>query len=161
MPEGPLGGPRPLAEGKLKYTVTVQCPMEIYRDPPLADDIIDMRVNTPQEDTISYIRKKTGKVILAANRLAHPSRINLTNQDVEEYKPGSAVPEDHVHFKWTYTISGKGVGKANDTGASSRDIVTLHQALINENDSAIESSSVQREYSPSPLSAERIWIHTD
>lgn len=161
MPQGPAGGPRPFAKTNLKYDVQVEVDEGVWLQPPKAIDLIDMRVNAPQQDSNQFIKKKVGKVILAANGLAHPSRVKNVAEEIETYEPGGVIDEGNVRVTWTYIVQGSGVGAFNDTATTSESVWKLHEVLVKENDSPISRSSVQREWNPSPYSVERIVISTD
>lgn len=161
MARGPAGGPRPFAKTNLKYDVEVEVDENTWLQPPKAIDLIDMRVNAPQQDSNQFIKQKVGKVILAANGLAHPSRIRNVAEDVETFEPGGVIQEGNVRITWTYIIQGSGIGSFADTLTTSQYMWNLHEVLVRENDAPIERSSVQREWNPSPYSVERVTISTD
>lgn len=161
MGQGPAGIDRPFVKTNLKYDVTVSVSEEIWDNPPKAVDLIDMRVNAVQDDSNQFIKEKVGDVILAANGLAWPSRIKVVSADVERYEPNNLVSRGEVEVTWTYIIQGSGVGSAYNTRTDSRSMWKLHEALEKENDSVIESSSVQREWSPDPYEVVSVYISSE
>ena len=162
MGEGVAGLNRPFVETKLKYNVVVEAPADIYKDPPKAVDLLDMRVSAVQKDSNEYIKKTIGDVILAANRLAHPSTARLIDERNEPFTDSNLVSDpDNVEVTLTYAIDGYGIGEAANTRASAKSIKDLHTVLIEENDEPIKNSSKQREWNPDPYEVQRINITTD
>lgn len=159
MTRGPAGGPRPFIKTRLKYDVKVRVKGGIFTDPPKATDLIDMRVNAPQENSNEFIKNKIGKVILAANGLAHPSRTRLISDEINTDPIGGEFGD--VEMELTYVILGAGVGEFADTTITSKRAWTLHEVLVEENDSLISGSSVQREWNPAPYKVNRVEIGTD
>lgn len=158
MSRGPAGAPRPFVKTRLKYDVQVLVPGGIFTDPPKAEDLINMRVNAPQQNSNEFIKDKIGKVILAANGLAHPSRTSLVRDEINT-DPVSGEFGD-VEMELTYIIKGAGVGEFADTTTTSMRMWNLHEVLVKENDSVIRDSSVQREWNPAPYKVSRVEIGT-
>lgn len=161
MPKGPAGAPRPFVKTHLKYTVEVEMPNHIYDNPPKAADVLDMRVNALQADVIRVTKKNIGKVIMAANGLAHPSRHKVVHEEIEEHTPTGTIPENHIRAQWTYVMKGVGIGEYADTSTTSRRAWELHEVLIKGNDEPIRSSSKIREFDSGPLDVKRVQIHTE
>lgn len=158
MPQGPAGVDRPFVSTNLKYDVRVQVDEDIYRNPPKAIDLIDMRVNAPQVDSNKFIQDKIGKIILAVNGLAHPSRHRVVN---EELNKSRNIPEGKVEIVWTYIVDGSGIGEARNTRTYAKDVKDLYTVLVEENDQPIKRSSKQREWNPSPYSVQKIELSTE
>lgn len=161
MSEGPLGGPRPFATTNLKYDVTVDVNREIFLEPPKAIDLFDMRVNAPQMDSNEFIKKTIGDVLLAVNRLAHPSRIKVVREDFKEPEPGGVVTEGKVEMEFTYIIRGQGMGKFANTSTTAHAMWKAHEVLEKENDEPIKDASKQREFKPGPYSVRTVAISTE
>lgn len=155
MSEGPLGGPRPFVETRLKYAVTVSVPGEVYNDPPKATEALNVGVNTPMDDVLQWVKRSIGKVILAVNNLAGRSRFRRVAEEVEPAEDGS-----EVKITWVYVIDGAGMGEAANTTTYSRYICDLHTVLVEGNDDPITRSQAIREFDTGPLTVEGVQIHT-
>lgn len=163
MTKGPAGVvDRPFAETRLKYDVRVEAPSEIYKDPPKAADLLDMRVNAVQKDSNEFIKDTIGDVILAANRLASPSTARLVDEVHEPFRDDNLVSDpDNVEVTLTYAIDGYGIGEAANTRTRARYMKDLYVVLVEENDEPIKNSAVQREWSPEPYEVQGVKISTD
>jgi len=161
MPQGPLGIDRPLVKTRLKYDAHAIVPDSVDRENPKASDVLDKRVNTPQSKLIEYVMGEVGDVILAVNRLAHPSRYRVISTETRTPEDSSIVPSGHTEHIWTYVIIGKGAGSARDTSTDSSSMWKLHEVLIKGNNKPIETASKIRQFDAGPIEISRVSISTD
>lgn len=167
MSQGPLGGPRPLVTTNLKYDIVVtMSQVDFVDDELLAKDVVDVRVNAPRRAFTPWLRDRIGKVILASNKLAHPSRIRMVDEDSEVNPPGPVqgppfADEGEVQVTWTYIIQGSGAGAFANTSTTSDRVISLHEVLINGNDEPISTSTVVREFDSGPATVENIRLTTE
>lgn len=156
MPEGPLGGPRPLVKTRLKYDVILDIPHTVIKEKPKAVDVLDKRINAVQEGLIKNVQKQIGKTILAVSNLAHPNRTRVIDTQME-----SDSPNNHDRVTWTYVIVGTGIGAGAETRNSAGSIRDLHKVLIEGDNSPIERARAIREFDPGPIKMDSVWVSTD
>ena len=104
MPEGPIGGPRPFAESKLQYIVLIEGPTEVSRE----EDGPFNKSNTFQDTVLD----KIGKVLMAVNRLSHPSTYEIEEFEIRSQGPGGGLDEGETQWAVTYTLEGSGLGSS-------------------------------------------------
>lgn len=160
MAREPITNNLPRVKTHLKYTVSVLVPDDVFDNPPKARDVLNIRVNAVQEDVINNTKKNIGKVLLAANRLAHPSNYRIVHEEVEDHEPGSIVPKGYKEIEWTYVMKGAGVGEFADENTTSENVWKMYEVLINGNGTPIKTASKIREFDSGPLEVRRIQIHT-
>lgn len=167
MPKGPLGGARPLVTTNLKYDIVVTMDQtDFVDDELLAKDVVDIRVRSPTKTFTSWLRDTIGRVILASNRLAGRSRIEMVDEEAEVNPLGPVqgppfADEGEVQVTWTYIIQGAGVGEFANTSTTSDRVVDLHEVLINGDDEPISTSTVIREFDSGPATIENIRLTTE
>lgn len=161
MPKGPLGRDLNFVTTNLKYDVTVVVDKDIHNNPTKAKSLLDMRVNAPQMDSNKFVKRAIGDVILAVNKLQHPSRTKHVNTSVKDGGMGAIYgDQSEVEIVHTYIVQGVGVGEGANTSISSLAAWKLHEVLINENDEHIRNAAAQREWNPSPYRVANVSIST-
>lgn len=161
MPEGRLGVKRPLVKTTLKYNIDIRVDEMIWDNPPKAIDLLDMRVNAPQQDSNSFIKDKIGKIILAVNNLYNPNYTKIIYEEEKTHVDDVNVPEGIKEVNLTYVVRGSGMGTFAETSSNSYAIHDLHKVLIEEDDTPIEGAIAQREWNPDPYKVNNIRISTD
>lgn len=156
--EGPI---RSALTTNLKYDVQYQVDEEIYQNPPQAEDVLDKRITSPQNSLFKQVKNDTGKVIMAVNHLAHPSKAKVVDTTLSSYTPGGVIDKGKRGIKWTYIIQGVGIGEDANTRTTSRNIWELHEVIMKGDNSHISNASAIREFETGPLEPIRINIATE
>lgn len=167
MPKGPAGVNRPFVKTRIKYTVNLTMREATFLDDTIkAKDVVSVRVNTPQESFTSWLKRSIGDVILAVNRLAHPSR----HKTIAEFATsesgqmsGTTIDAEpgEVEVQWVYVMQGSGVGSARDTMTTSESIYNLHRVLVLGDNSPIRNSQAIRKFDSGPADIRSVNISCD
>lgn len=170
MPEGPIGGPRPLVTTNLKYDVVVTMEQALYSDEERkAIDIVDVRVNSPQTPFPTWLRDEIGSVLLAGNKLSYPSGFKVINEEVNARSVGMRpreadtvfADEGEVEVTWTYVMRGVNIGKFANTSTTSGRVADIHQVLIEGNNDPLRNAQAFRGFSTGPAEIHKVEITTE
>lgn len=145
----------------LKYDIQSVVPHDIYVEPPKAIEVLDRKVGQEVSNVVDQIKDDIGDVILAVNSLRHPSKTVVIDTVEKGHTARSNItPKNNLLIKWTYVIQGKGIGRHNNTKASSKAIHDLHKVLIEGDNSPIRRKTAIREFDPGPFEIKTVTITT-
>lgn len=166
MSEGPFGGPRPFADTPIKYSVTVSMDANLYYDPPLASEAVNVDrphfVGSNQPDIVEFVREEIGDVILAVNSLSSPVQTKIVDAEFVAANETVRAGAGEIEIIWQYVITdtiGMTEGWENMTSISScKDLYTV---LIEENNTPIQRAHAISEFDSGPLTVESVFLRTD
>lgn len=155
------GANAPLVKGTIKYKVTIEVPNKIWRDPPKAEDVLDVSITKPQQDVIEKVTEDIGDVILAVQNFRSPNRTEVVDTEVKGYEPGGIVKKDYTNLTNTYAVNGSGLGEVAEKRIYASNAADLHEVLVNENNEPIMSNTQIYEFDSGPLNVDSIIITCD
>lgn len=159
MPERKFTGiDAPLVEGRIKYEVRMSMPTEIWKDPPKATDVLDVRVSRVTADVIEKVTKDVGDVILASQNFSHPNKAKVIDTTVEGFKPGGLVEKGETDLINTYTIDGTGIGKAAERSILVTRAADMKKVLLDGDTTPIKSNTQIREFDTGPITIKNVRI---
>lgn len=147
MPTGPLGGPRPFADSRLVYTVSIRGDTSLAKSNDM-DSLID----------------DIGKILMAVNDLdsgltGNDAGYNLGNFRINRQGLEDNLTEGTTEWKAEYELWGS--TELADYSASvtrARKMKEAYEVLVEENDEPIRRAAEIRSFDPGDFSIEGIRV---